>query len=239
MGAHNQKGVLSIKPPHDEEAESATLGAILLANNWLPVVADRVGVIAEDFYRPRHRLVYAGILDAAGAGEPVDTLTLSAHLESRGKLAEAGGRDYIETLATRIPAIGNTKRYAQIVRELAMLRGLLSVSYAIQQAIDDGADNPAELAEKTLRAVGDAIRPESGEVVGADDRVLWAADFAIRGARQMRSERDAYTLLALSLRKLEASYDDKRERREALNELAGTALYAIARELPKTDAEGS
>src|ERR1035437_4590286 len=88
-------------PPHDLEAESSVLGAILLAERWLDPLLIDVGLRPDDFYRERHRLIYRAIIQLQEASEPIDTLTVTAQLTEIGKLEEAGGREYVETLVER------------------------------------------------------------------------------------------------------------------------------------------
>lgn len=153
-------------PPHDEEAESSVLGAILLAERWLDTISVEVHLQPEDFYRPRHRLIYQAMIQLQAASEPIDTLTVSAQLTETGLIEEAGGRDYIETLVERIPAIGNTKQYGQIVKENSLLRGLLRASQEIQESIATREGDPKELLERAQQRVFEVAQDQqSGELV--------------------------------------------------------------------------
>ncbi|MFT4048557.1 MAG: replicative DNA helicase [Solirubrobacterales bacterium] len=153
-------------PPHDEEAESSVLGAIMLADRWLDTISVDVRLQAADFYRPRHRVIFEAMLALNVDSEPIDTLTVANRLSERGALEEAGGKDYIETLVTRIPAIGNTKQYAQIVKEQALLRGLIQASQDIQAAVALREGDPQELVERAQQMVFEVAQDtHSGELV--------------------------------------------------------------------------
>jgi replicative DNA helicase len=116
-------------PPHSLEAESSVLGGVLLDNSsW-----DKIGdlLTEEDFYRYEHRLIFGAIYALMNAARAADTLTVFEHLKSQGKAEEAGNIEYLNSLAQYIPSESNIRRFAEIVRERAMLRKLLSVSEEI------------------------------------------------------------------------------------------------------------
>ncbi len=113
-------------PPHSIEAESSVLGGLLLDNHaW-----DRVGdlLLDSDFYRYEHRLIYAGIARLVNASKPADVITVYEHLQGLGKAEEIGGLSYLNSLAQYVPSASNIRRYAEIVRERAILRKLITAS---------------------------------------------------------------------------------------------------------------
>jgi replicative DNA helicase len=113
-------------PPHSTEAESSVLGGLLLDNQaW-----DRVGdlLVESDFYRFEHRLIYAGISKLINASKPADVITVYEQLQSIGKSEEIGGLAYLNALAQYVPSASNIRRYAEIVRERAILRKLVTAS---------------------------------------------------------------------------------------------------------------
>lgn len=159
-------------PPHDEAAEAAVIGAVLLAESWLR--SDEVsGLAAEDFYRPRHRLLWQAI---QRVGSPVDPLTVSADLDSHGELAEAGGKDFIDTLVTRIPAIGNTKQYATIVKEKSNLRQVLAAGQELERWVYEHEGSAKELVEKGLALVGNIGARTQDRAYSPDDLLQLAVD---------------------------------------------------------------
>src|SRR3569832_1051075 len=80
-------------PPHSVEAEQAVLGALMLDNRAWDTIADRL--VADDFYRRDHRLIFEAIFDLADNAEPIDAVTVAGKLEQKGSLQESGGIDYI------------------------------------------------------------------------------------------------------------------------------------------------
>ena len=107
-------------PPHSIEGESSVLGGLLLDNEaW-----DRVGDILfdGDFYRYEHKQVYAAIGALVNTSRPADVITVYEHLQTLGKAEEIGGLGYLNALAQYVPSASNIRRYAEIVRERAVVR---------------------------------------------------------------------------------------------------------------------
>jgi replicative DNA helicase len=113
-------------PPHSVEAEAAVLGGLLLDNSAF----DRVGdfLRADDFYRADHRQIFEAISRLVQSARPADVVTVFEALQSLGQAEDAGGLSYINSLAIETPSASNIRRYAEIVRDRAILRKLISVS---------------------------------------------------------------------------------------------------------------
>ena len=107
----------------------------------------------EDFYREAHGLIFQAMLDLHTVGEPVDALTLVEHLKQAGLLENVGGRAAVDLLAGSVPAVGNVRQYARIVRENAMLRRLLRASYEIQARVHSHEAPPRELVDLAERSI--------------------------------------------------------------------------------------
>ena len=113
-------------PPHSIEAEQSVLGGLLLDNSaW-----DRAGdlLTASDFYRYEHKVIYAAIGALVNATKPADVITVFEQMQSLGKAEECGGIAYLNALAQSVPSAANLRRYAEIVRERAVLRKLIEAS---------------------------------------------------------------------------------------------------------------
>jgi replicative DNA helicase len=140
-------------PPHDLEAEMSVLGAILISNRTLYGLVIEEGLKPDDFYRERHRLIYASMLALYNENEPVDAVTVTDHLRQRGVLDEAGGPSAVDALAAAPPSVSGARRYAQIVRENALLRRLLTTTYEIQSEVTDRRYAPRDLVERAEKAM--------------------------------------------------------------------------------------
>jgi replicative DNA helicase len=142
-----------VAPPHSLEAEQSVLGGILLSDRAMYGLVIEEGLKPDDFYRDRHRLIYESMMTLYRESEPIDVLTVSEHLRSTGKLEDAGGKPAIDELTGGVPGLGGIRRYAQIVREHALMRRLLSTTYEIQASVLNHAAAPRELVEQAERAM--------------------------------------------------------------------------------------
>jgi replicative DNA helicase len=149
-------------PPHSVEAEQAVLGGLLLSNAaW-----DRIGdVISEsDFYRADHRVIWRVITHLVEENKPADVLTVAEALKISGETNDAGGLPYLHQLASGTPSAANVRRYAEIVRERAIMRKLAEVgtniadsAYSPQgreasQLLDEAETRILEIGEKGGRS---------------------------------------------------------------------------------------
>ncbi|GMU67805.1 MAG: replicative DNA helicase [Steroidobacteraceae bacterium] len=139
-------------PPHSVEAEQSVLGGLLLDSSaW-----DNVGdvLIAEDFYRPDHRLIFESIGLLAGEGKPCDVITVSEQLERSGRLEDAGGLAYIGQLASDTPTAANVRAYASIVRERSLLRRLAKAGADIAASVyQQEGESARDLVDRAEQAV--------------------------------------------------------------------------------------
>jgi replicative DNA helicase len=148
-------------PPHSVEAEQSVLGGLMLDNTAWDRIAD---VVSEaDFYRSDHRLIYRHTSRLIENGRPADVITVAESLESTQELASVGGMAYLSALATNTPSAANIRRYAEIVRERAILRKLAEVATQIadaayspmgrdaSQILDEAESKVFEIAEQGAR----------------------------------------------------------------------------------------
>lgn len=139
-------------PPHSIEAEQAVLGGLMLDNRAYDAIADRL--VAEDFYRRDHQLIYETITDLAGRGEPFDAVTLSDRLERKGLADETGGLVYLAGLVRDTPSAANIRAYADAVRERSTLRRLIQVGGEIAASAYEPAGREAgEILDEAERRV--------------------------------------------------------------------------------------
>ncbi|NOZ86936.1 MAG: replicative DNA helicase [Deltaproteobacteria bacterium] len=143
-------------PPHNEEAEQAVLGAVLLDNQALPRIIELIR--EDDFYSERHRVIYRTILHLFDTGSPVDLVTLAAELKKNGLLEKAGDSIYLANLLEEVPAASNVEHYAGIVTDKALLRRLINASTEnIDEALADkrSANEVLDTAEKRILDIRD------------------------------------------------------------------------------------
>ncbi|MGA2549851.1 MAG: replicative DNA helicase [Burkholderiaceae bacterium] len=119
-------------PPHSIEAEQSVLGGLLLDNQAFDKIADCLR--EEDFYRYDHRLIYQHVQRLIERAHPADVITVFESLSSTGKADEVGGLPYLNDLAQSTPSAANIRRYAEIVRDRAILRRLVSIADEIAES---------------------------------------------------------------------------------------------------------
>jgi replicative DNA helicase len=169
---HNRALDGPMAPPQNLEAEQSVLGAVLLSDTALPALIIDERLQPEDFYRESHGRIFSAMLELHGAGEPVDALTLVEHLKQAGQLDAVGGRATVDLLAGSVPAVGNVRQYARIVRENAMLRRLLRASYDIQSTVHSHEAPPRELVDMAERSILEVAHEDSRKDFRSIESVL-------------------------------------------------------------------
>lgn len=143
-------------PPQNIEAEQSVLGAILIDNNALTTALEIIG--NDDFYKDSHRKIFFAMSELFYKNEPIDLITLSDHLKKKGDIEAVGSNQYLTSLVTMIPTAANIKFHSKIVREKAILRGLLHSVNDIASNVYDSdfdADELVDYAEKTIFDISD------------------------------------------------------------------------------------
>lgn len=160
-------------PPHSSESEVSMLGALLLDNGCWDRVADLV--TEADFYRPEHRTIFGVIARMVNANKVADVVTVFEQLQRAGKAEEAGGLVYLNEIAQFLPSAASVRRYAEIVRERAVLRRLVAASDEIATAAFNPGDRTvAELlddAQQKMFSIGDQGAPRDDWQSSSDGTV--------------------------------------------------------------------
>ena len=158
--------LLSKQPPQSLEAEQAVLGSILIDSRC---VADVIGIVTpEDFFLPQNREIFETIYTMFNFSQTIDPVTVLNKMKELG-VHHDNSRDYILQLMEITPTAANAVRYANIVREKAMLRGLLQAGTDITEMVHEEPGTAAEMlegAEKKIYALRKGERNDSLEHVG-------------------------------------------------------------------------
>ena len=158
--------LLNRQLPQSLEAEQAVLGSILIDSRCLP---DVIGIVkAEDFYLQQNREIYEAVYTMFNFSQTIDPVTVLEKMKELG-LYKDNTRDYILQLMEITPTAANAVRYATIVRDKAMLRGLAHASSDISDMVYEQVGTPQEMletAEKKIYALRKGERGESLEHIG-------------------------------------------------------------------------
>jgi replicative DNA helicase len=132
-------------PPHNLEAESALLGAILVNNE----ACDRVSsfLLPDHFSEGVHARIYEAASTLIRMGKLVTPITLKTHFENDATLKEIGGTAYLARLAASATTIINAEEYGRIIYELAQRRKLIGIGTDI---VNEAFDTPVEETSKDL-----------------------------------------------------------------------------------------
>jgi len=148
-------------PPQNIEAEQAVLGAVMLENEALASVVEMLA--PEDFYKDSHKKIFLAMLDLYKKNEPIDLITLTEQLSRKEQLEEIGGASYLSSIVNQVPTSANIKYHSKIVKEKALLRGLIktateivSMGYEggmeVNELLDIAETKVFSLSEKTIRS---------------------------------------------------------------------------------------
>ena len=151
-------------PPHSVEAEQSVLGALMLNNEAWFNVADKIE--ARDFYRAAHQIIFEVMGELANDNQPLDAVTLSEALQSRGLIDKAGGNVYLAELVESVPGASNIVAYADIVRERSTFRQLIQTAANISDSafLPEGrkAADVLDAAEQAVFQIAEGRLKEGG-----------------------------------------------------------------------------
>ena len=125
--------------PQAPELEEAVLGALMIEKDAYSLVSEILR--PESFYEHRNQLIYAAITDLAIQQKPIDILTVTEQLRSRGDLEEVGGPFYITQLSGKVASSAHIEYHARIIAQKFLARELISFTSVIQtKAFDETQD---------------------------------------------------------------------------------------------------
>lgn len=131
--------------PNNIEAEKSVLAACMLNPDAVDEIATKL--VPENFFRPAHQLIYAGILELNTRHIPIDQISLADRLAAEGQLEAVGGRPYLVELANNTLALTNWKNHTEIVKRNSVLRDLVYASTNINALAYDAPDDTNEVIE--------------------------------------------------------------------------------------------
>jgi replicative DNA helicase len=138
-------------PPQATDVEQAVLGAILIEKDSLNTV---VGILkTESFYQEKHQKIYKSVLDLVSKSTPVDILTITQDLRSKGELEFVGGAFYVTELTSRINSAANIETHARIIAEMALKRDMIRIASLLEKTCFDDTEDALEILQKLSKEV--------------------------------------------------------------------------------------
>jgi replicative DNA helicase len=133
--------------PANVEAERSILGAILLDNLSFNQAAEHLK--PEDFLLDSHRRIYSRMVDLAESSRAIDLITLAEELDRHGESEAIGGVAYISGLLDGVPDRPSIEHYIKIVRDKALLRGLIHTATAAIARASEQSDFAEDILNDT------------------------------------------------------------------------------------------
>ena len=162
--------LIGLQPPQSVEAEQSVLGAILIDSTCLP---DIVGILQpKDFFLRQNREIYEAIYTMFNFSQTIDPVTVLDKMRELGfyrDTEQENSRNYIRQLMEITPTTAHAVRYANIVRDKAILRGLADAAKDISETVYSQVGTPGEMlesAEKKIYALRKGERGDSLEHIG-------------------------------------------------------------------------
>ena len=152
--------IRGVMPPNSMEAERCVLGAMLQDPGAVLQAAERLK--PEDFYQPAHKEIFSAMLDMWRASKPVDLVTMSDELRSRGTLEGVGGAMALAELMSFVPTTANVRAYISIVSEKSTLRRLIEASQAIARECYTQQNPVQETMNHAEKSIFDIVMNRSG-----------------------------------------------------------------------------
>lgn len=161
--------------PRAPEAEQSVIGGLCIDNNAI----DRIGVLhPAAFYNAENRKIYAAIVSLIQRQEPADLITVTTADPSISMA-------YLHEIIQNTPSAANVAHYADVVREKALMRGVLSATSRIQEIVHEPGKRAAEVldaAQSELSALADtSTSKEPAPINEAMTRYLELLDDRMHG----------------------------------------------------------
>ena len=172
-------------PPHSLEAEQSVLGGLLLDNAASDKIADIL--VGRRFLQRRAPRLYRHDVTLIADNKPADVVTVAEALDSVKKLEYVGGLAYLGALVENVPTAANIRRYAEIVRERAILRRLVAAG--------------GEIAETAYNPLGRSVR----EIL--DEAETQVFEIAEHGARGQQGFQEIQPLLTQVVERIDLLYN--------------------------------
>lgn len=147
--------------PQNLEAERSVLGSLLLHAD---AVTDVQFLRPEDFYLPRHQIIFQSILATYTARSLTDPIVVEEELSRQGVLRDAGGREQLLDLIDSVVSSAGIVYHAEIVREKAIQRRLLETCLDVARRCYENQSEAKDLLDEAERQIFEIARlDKSGE----------------------------------------------------------------------------
>ena len=140
-----------VRLPYSVEAEQAILGSVIIDPKCLNEIA--VQMKTDYFYIPQHKEIYSAMSSMYELSQAIDFVSLLEKLKKDGVYDEAGGKEYLTTLAQNVASSANVLTYVSIVRERYYARELMNVAQNIIKDINENALDSGKLIDSAEQRI--------------------------------------------------------------------------------------
>ena len=189
--------------PNSLDAEQALLGCMLIDNEILPDVLEKL--TEDDFYQESHKYILSAMKINYNSHRPVDLVTLIDKLETEGNLEKAGGAAYLTELAQITPSSANYNSYFDIVKRDSVNRRLIRASRDIIKFAQTSSDS-VQSVQYAESLVYDISRTNDTSSV-KDIRESDAIDRVINKFQLLAEDKDAYRGVMTGFTRLDKKTD--------------------------------
>ena len=155
-----EEAVIKRVMPHDDEAESSVIGAMLIDNEAIMVASELIK--GEDFYQKQLGIVYNTMVELYSEGKPVEPVILHASLREKGMPEEVCGPDRILQWMNQTLTSANIKYYAEIVSEKSVARRLIRLNEEIANTCYAGSEKLEDTLAEAEKRVFDLVQRGGG-----------------------------------------------------------------------------
>lgn len=151
MDDRENREIRSLEPPHDLEAERFVLGAMMLDQDAIMDVIDKLR--PDDFYSKEHEEIYKAFIEMYRRGVRVDQMTTRAQLEKNHTLELVGGSTYLSRLCSDAIVPGNATYYADVVIAKSRMRLLIHEADRMRKSAYDGREDAEVILDRAEQGI--------------------------------------------------------------------------------------
>ena len=170
-----EESVIKRVMPNSLEAEQSVIGSMIMDRE--AVMAASEILTTEDFYHKQYGILFEAMLELFNDGQPVDLVTLQNRLKEKNVPPEVSSLEYVGNIVAAVPTSANTKYYANIVKEKALLRELIRTTEGIENAAYAQKDPVEDILADTEKSIFTLLQNQGGgDYVPIKDVVLNALE---------------------------------------------------------------
>ena len=171
--------------PQATDLEEAVLGALMLENDAL---SNSIEILrSESFYKPQHQIVFSAIEDLFNAAQPIDILTVTDKIRSKGELKKVGGPDFIAGLTDRVASAANIETHARIISQKYIQRELIRIS---DQVIKDAYDDTTDVFDLLNKAEENLYKVSEGNIRKDYDKMSTLIRMSLEQIEEIKNKKD-------------------------------------------------